>query len=139
MSRLPASCAACTYHETKLGDDKGILRCHRHAPLPGVEEDEIVQWPPVKATARCMQGSDGTDPEQVLVPCHRCSAWVQPKGGLSPLYYGDKSDAWWAGAGHCIRLARGPSVTMGDAPAQWRVTHRTEGGCGDGIPIPAEE
>jgi hypothetical protein len=128
---LPPACSKCIF-VSRLADP---LRCHRHAPSPGREENVPAHWPPVLPTGRCVQGSLGNDPENKrLHRCEGCGAWDHPTGGVQvqPYLMGDHSPEWWENTGYCLNRAPFPSGDDNPSEVHWLVTHM-DSGCGDGV------
>jgi hypothetical protein len=129
---LPDACGDCIFQRPH---EETTIKCQRHAPSPGTESDEPVYWPTVLRSGWCGEGSRGLDEDKALTKCEACIYWLSPDGGLKPDFPGWREADWWKGAGWCRRYAPGPSTNSDEAPAQWRVTHYTDG-CGNGELIP---
>jgi hypothetical protein len=138
---LPPSCAACGMFE-----QPGNL-CRRHAPAPTIARREVAHWPRREPTSRCGEGS--TD---LPIQCGQCDFWWQPDGKpldapvinprphTNPLWHvsapADQRPEWWSQSGLCVHHTASPAgETQTYHP---RVTHATQGGCGDGR-LPKEE
>lgn len=144
---LPASCADCVFQRMVAAGSvpahppaKPRSYCRRHAISPGTDPYDLTFWPEVKPTDRCGSGAtvgDGTGPG--IIACETCIHWYQPDGHpVTPYTRRGLPVEWWANTGYCTRYA--PSPNGDEARATfWRVTHATDGGCGDGDPVEVSE
>lgn len=141
---LPRSCAECVFHRGDPGDKTNPSRCLRHAPGTRDEEYQPVQWPPPPSTFRCGAGAVAGDHEDEdedaprMVNCRDCEHWFQPDGApLKPTVRHGLPQEWWDRSGYCTRWA--PSPSGQDVRRLHHGVTNSSQGCGDGVPLEAEE
>lgn len=129
---LPSACSECLFFRPDREN-----RCHRHAPGPGEQREEVPHWPQVRPDDLCGDGVLPDDDTPAHIDCGTCVYWYRLPAGFKPIRLQGRTPQWWTETGLCRRSSPSPSREKSRHPVEWPIVHAQDG-CGDGS-APAPE